>query len=75
METYSLLREFADSWFLLAMFAFFIGTWIFAFWPSLKSARDEAASIPLRDGRTKCAGTCQNCPVKQLALLNEAQNG
>ena len=49
MDTYSLLREFADSWFLIAMFAFVIGTWVFAFWPSLKSARDDAASIPLRD--------------------------
>ena len=49
METYSVLREFADSWFLIAMFCFFIGTWIFAFWPGLRSARDDAASIPLRD--------------------------
>ena len=49
MQTYSLLREFADSWFLIAMFAFFIGTWVFAFWPSQRTAREDAASIPLRD--------------------------
>ena len=49
METYTFLRAFADSWFLLAMFSFFIGTWVFAFWPSLSKSRDEAARIPLRD--------------------------
>ena len=49
MELYSLLREFADSWFLVAMFAFFVGTWVFAFLPSQAKARDDAANIPLRD--------------------------
>ncbi|MEL6957365.1 MAG: cbb3-type cytochrome c oxidase subunit 3 [Pseudomonadota bacterium] len=49
MDTYSLLREFADSWFLIFMFAFFVGVWVFAFWPSLKADRDAAASIVLRD--------------------------
>jgi len=36
METYSFLREIADSWVLLAMFAYFIGAGIWAFLPSLK---------------------------------------
>lgn len=49
MDTYSFLREFADSWFLLAMFAFFIGVGIWAFWPGQRAARQEAAEIPLRD--------------------------
>ena len=49
MDTYSLLREFADSWVLLAMFAFFIGAAIWAFLPSQSKARDEASLIPLRD--------------------------
>jgi cytochrome c oxidase cbb3-type subunit 4 len=49
MDTYSLLREFADSWVLLAMFAFFIGAAIWAFLPSQSKARDEASMIPLRD--------------------------
>jgi len=31
MDTYSLLRQIADSWVLLAMFVFFIGTGIWAF--------------------------------------------
>lgn len=64
METYTFLREFADSWFLIVLFAFFIGTWIFAFWPGLRAARDEAASIPLRDDTAKCAGKCEACKAK-----------
>ena len=42
MDTYSLLREIADSWVLLAMFAFF------AFWPSMAADRRDAADIPFR---------------------------
>lgn len=74
METYSFLREFADSWFLIAMFAFIIGTWVFAFWPSLKAARDDAASIPLRDDKTKCSGTCETCAAK-TDFMKDTENG
>ncbi len=52
MDTYSLLRQIADSWVLLAMFTFFIGCAVWAFWPSLKGARDDAAGIPFRNETT-----------------------
>ena len=74
METYTFLREFADSWFLIAMFCFFVGTWIFAFWPSLRHAREEAASIPLRDDDTTCSGQCEACQAK-FDFLKGAQDG
>lgn len=74
METYSLLREFADSWFLIAMFAFFLGTGVFAFWPSLQGAREDAAAIPLRDETAGCAKDCARCMCKPLENL-ERQNG
>lgn len=61
MQTYTVLREFADSWFLIVMFLFFLGVWVFAFWPSLKAARDDAASIPFRDDTAHCGGDCANC--------------
>lgn len=64
MDTYTLLREFADSWFLIVMFLFFLGTLVFAFWPSQRSARDDAAAIPLRDEKTKCKGSCAACKAK-----------
>ena len=48
MELYSLLRHFADSWFLLAMFGFFVGAILFAARPSGRKAQTDAASIPFR---------------------------
>ncbi|MCF2870354.1 cbb3-type cytochrome c oxidase subunit 3 [Octadecabacter sp. G9-8] len=68
METYSLLREFADSWVLLAMFGFFLGAAIWAFLPSQNSAREDASQIPFRNDipPSKCAGTCADCASKAV---------
>ncbi|NRB02413.1 MAG: cbb3-type cytochrome c oxidase subunit 3 [Rhodobacteraceae bacterium] len=74
METYTFLREFADSWFLVVLFGFFIGVWIFAFWPSLQPARDDAASIPLRDDKAKCTGSCESCKAK-FDFMKGLENG
>ena len=49
MDTYSLLRQFADSWFLLAMFLFFVGVIFWAFRPGSRKDHDDAGQIPLRD--------------------------
>lgn len=48
METYSLLREFADSWTLLALFVFFLGAVFWAFRPGSSAAHKETAGIPFR---------------------------
>lgn len=48
MDTYSILREFADSWVLLALFAFFIGVVIWAFRPGSGPVHRDTASIPFR---------------------------
>ena len=48
METYSLLREFADSWMLLALFVFFIGVIIWVFRPGATKVYEDPASIPFR---------------------------
>lgn len=74
METYTLLREFADSWFLLVMFCFFVGTWIFAFWPGQRAAREDAASIPLRDDDAKCSKACDTCACNSQ-ILKGLDNG
>ena len=74
MDTYSFLREFADSWFLIAMFCFFVGTCIFAFWPSLRKHRDDAASIPLRDENAICDNDCAGCACK-TDFLKEVEHG
>lgn len=49
METYSLLREIADSWMLLLMFGFFIGVIIWAFRPSGRKIYPDTADIPFRN--------------------------
>ena len=49
METYSLLRQIADSWMLLAMFAFFIGAVLWAFRPSGRKGYEDTADIPFRN--------------------------
>lgn len=49
METYTFLREFADSWFLLFMFLMILGIWVWAFWPGQIRNREEASMIPFRN--------------------------
>jgi cytochrome c oxidase cbb3-type subunit 4 len=52
METYTLLRSFADSWHLLFMTLFFIGVVIWAFRPGSRRLHDDtAASIFRNDDR------------------------
>jgi len=50
MHTYTILREFADSWGLLAMFLFFLGVVVWTFRPGSSTIHSDAANIPLRHG-------------------------
>ena len=45
---YSLLREFADSWVLLALTLFFVGAIVWAFRPGSSRAYKDTANIPFR---------------------------
>lgn len=49
METYTLLRSFADSWYLLFMTLFFIGIVIWAFRPGSRKVQNEAATSIFRN--------------------------
>jgi cytochrome c oxidase cbb3-type subunit 4 len=51
MDTYAMLREFAASWALLAMFLFFIGVVIWTFRPGSRDKHKDIANIPLRNDR------------------------
>ncbi|NRP73747.1 hypothetical protein ILFOPFJJ_04660 [Ensifer psoraleae] len=46
METYTLMRHFADSWGLVAMMVFFFGVVVFIFRPGARNAAHQAAFIP-----------------------------
>jgi len=48
--TYNVMREFADSWGLAIMFAFFLGAGLFAlFRPNARNIARDAAEIPFRE--------------------------
>ncbi len=48
MDSYSLLRQFADSWALLALVAVFLGVVVWAFRPGSRSLHRDVANIPFR---------------------------
>ncbi|MGF1500883.1 MAG: cbb3-type cytochrome c oxidase subunit 3 [Paracoccaceae bacterium] len=54
-STYQLLREFADSWFLLAMVLFFVGMVLYTLRPGAKATHDDIANIPLRNDTPRAA--------------------
>lgn len=49
MDTYSLLRHFADSWALVALTAIFVGIVIWVFRPGAKAIHDDAANVIFRN--------------------------
>jgi len=49
METYTMLRTFADSWHLLFMFLFFIGMVLFVFRPGSRKVHDETSNMIFRN--------------------------
>ena len=49
MEKYSFLREFADSWMLLALTVFFVGVVVWVFRPSARAAHRDAALVVFRN--------------------------
>ena len=49
MEAYTAMRQFADSWGLLALALFFVGVIVFTFRPGSRKTADEAANIPLKE--------------------------
>jgi len=48
METYSFLREFADSWMLLVLFLFFVGVILWVIRPGSNKTHNDSANIPFR---------------------------
>ena len=71
MHTYSLLREVADSWVLLALFAVFAAVILWAWRPGSRRLHDEAANVPFRheaanvpfrhEAASGCAAGCAGC--------------
>ena len=49
METYTAMRQFADSWGLVFLFVVFVGAVLFMFRPGGKAAAGRAAQIPFKE--------------------------
>ena len=49
MELYTLLRHFADSWYLLFMTVFFVGVIAWAWRPGSRRTQDDAATSIFRN--------------------------
>lgn len=60
MDTYSWMREFADSWMLLAMTLFFLGACLWAFRPNSRKTHQDTADIPFRNETAAPAQDTQN---------------
>jgi cytochrome c oxidase cbb3-type subunit 4 len=56
METYSFLREFADSWMLLALFCFFIGVILWVFRPGSRKTYADTANVIFRNETMPASG-------------------
>lgn len=48
METYSTMRQFADSWGLLLLFTVFIAIVIYVYRPGSRATYDDVAKSPLQ---------------------------
>lgn len=61
MDTYSLFRQIADSWVLLAMFAFFIGCILWVFRPGARAEYAQAAGAIFKDDKLTSVTDAADC--------------
>ena len=71
MDLYSLLREFADSWVLLALTLFFVAVVFWAWRPGSRKMHEDTANIPFRHddkpaGAACCDGSGCGCGGSKL---------
>jgi cytochrome c oxidase cbb3-type subunit 4 len=83
MDTYSLLREIADSYVLALLFAVFAGAVLWAFRPGSRPIHDDAANAvfrhdaPAQDAPRApgCANACQDCTCAVRDALGGRADG
>lgn len=63
--SYNFLREFADSWMLLAMFLFFIGAILWAFRPGSTETYKDAGAVPFRHEDRPLADAAEPAPNRE----------
>ncbi|MFD0857590.1 cbb3-type cytochrome c oxidase subunit 3 [Roseovarius aquimarinus] len=73
METYTFLRQLADSWVLLILTLIFLGVIFWAFRPGSRPLHDDAAAVPFRNDDAR-PGQHRNAPA-MAAAQSEKGNG
>ncbi|NIZ11597.1 cbb3-type cytochrome c oxidase subunit 3 [Pseudooceanicola sp. HF7] len=72
MDTYSIFRQFADSWMLLALFLFFLGVIFWVFRPGSRKIHEDTAGIPFRHEKSP-AGAEKKAKSAGKAALTEKE--
>lgn len=67
MDTYSLLREFADSWALLVLTLIFLGVIAWAWRPGSRATHEEIANSIFRHDKKPAAEPGPQAPVSRQA--------
>ncbi len=65
MDTYSFLRQFADSWAMLSILLTFLGVIVYVFRPGSRSMHDEAANSIFRNDTKPADGESPKAHVKE----------
>jgi cytochrome c oxidase cbb3-type subunit 4 len=75
MDTYSLMREFADSWMLLMLFLFFIGVCLWALRPGSKDTHKDIAGSIFRNEHKPAAAPRTGLPdvSERIAQFKESR--
>jgi len=63
MEEYTILRQFADSWVLLLLFAFFVGVILWVLRPGSSKQYKDTANIPFRHDDAPAAAQAEDTPA------------
>jgi cytochrome c oxidase cbb3-type subunit 4 len=68
METYTLLRAFADSWMVLALTLFFVGMVLWVFRPAARKLQKDAATSIFRHDKKPAPPTEADAPETAPAV-------
>ena len=70
-DTYSLLREFADSWVLLSLTLFFLGAIAFAWRPGARPLHEDAGQVPFRHDDRPARADAAEAPPKRVPACGQ----
>ncbi|MCQ0972104.1 cbb3-type cytochrome c oxidase subunit 3 [Paracoccus sp. TK19116] len=77
-DTYTLMRQFADSWALLTLVGFFVGAFLWVWRPGSRPLHDDAARSIFREGveppralAGACDRQCATCACSKKGAADD----